>query len=304
MLPLGGVTPPARTAFLLDPNEGYSHQITGVGGAPYNETVFGPGLVAALHDVPQDPGVSDLVSVRGAQAMLAFRTGSPQKPLDVEMRATTAGGEQRSVRLRGTSFGNGGDTLSFDGPRRSVSYAHQGPAAAFQFTLTASGVGSAGSFESEPLRIGDGESATIAPSSWSDLGSALVELTLMAADGRVRHLRLRNLARQPAELEIERLEAERMQAGFADLEAESEIDELAPGSLAVITFAVLDAQRQPVATRSITVPAGDLREGRRTDHWRFGPAPSGRYQVAVAVQVVAPDGRTATRSALRDYQVE
>ena len=246
--------------------------------------------------------MNDVISVHGAQARLGFRTDSSQKPLDLLLRATTVAQAQHAIHLQSTSFAGGGDSVSFDGARARVSYAHQGPPTAFQFTLTGSGVGAAGTFRSPPLAIGDGETALIAPSRWSDLGSTQLDLTITSADGTTRRHSLRNRALPAAGLEVE-LEAERAGDLQADLELETEIEELVPGSTALISFAVLDSSREPVATHSIAVPAGELREGERAYHWQFGPAVAGHYEVAVLVQILAPDGSATARSARRRFKL-
>jgi hypothetical protein len=288
-------------AFVVAPKSGTIIQtVLGTGGAPDTHTLMGPEFTAHL-DTQAIPGILDQIGFDPAGGV-SFSTQGVRKPLTAGI-TTRVQGLSQSAELSTTSLQGTVDEFRFDTTRAALIYHHAGPAAPFRLRLSSVGANApAAAFESGPLEIGAGETATLTPSDWSRLNT--VAMTVRDTGGGERftllqnHFKPRPFARVVA-LDVE--DTDPRQPHGLPFEVVSRLEKLPPNSQAAIAWTVRKEGRI-VGHGTKSLRDAELRPGRRRDRFVFSAPADGRYTLRADLAVITTEGliqasHTSSRSA-------
>jgi hypothetical protein len=275
---------PGANGFLAFPKGARpSHELVGVKRGSYSEVLTGDGAAAGVSGVETRKGVKDTVSgsVSG-NPRVDFASGAA-RALDLTLatgdakRGTTATISARSAR--------GGSERASLTPGGALSYAHDGRATSFTFTLTKVRAGGGGvTFTSPALRAGDGDRVSVRPVG-GDLTRVRVTTRRRGGATSVRIVRTRatrgagRLKVGPAALKGRRATA---RATISGLKARG------------VVGAVLRITRGGRAIARRTTTIARAANGRRALTFTVPELARGTYRFRVDARLVTGDGRAAT----------
>ncbi len=288
-------------AFVVSRNAGAIVQtLQGAAAAPVHHTLMGSGIVATI-DTASEVGISDQIRFDPA-GTVGFQAGGGQKPLTLSVLARGVTGVQSAV-VTSTSAQGGSDELRFDPGRSQVVFHHEGAAMSFRLRLTSlQKNGSPAAFESGPVQIAAGETATFTPANWSSLNS--IPMTRRSPGGRERRTVLRNQSSTPAPGRVVALDLDNKISrglGPRSLEIISRLGVIPPDSQVSVAWTVSAAGRK-IAQHFETLTDLELVPGLRRDRFPFEAPQPGHYKVRADLVVMTVNGvasvaRTSTRSA-------
>jgi hypothetical protein len=287
--------------FLVAPSTGMIVQsVQGIAAISDHHTLIASDFVARV-DTEATVGVSDQIGF-DPKGGVGFQTKAARKPLTASIVTRTKGMVQ-SAELTTTSLRDGVDEFRFDPTRSDVIFHHTSTAVPFRLQLSSLHNGaSAATFDSGPLQIGAGETATFSPATWDHLDAVI--MTVRDPGGQERRTILRNYLKTTplgriVVLDVDDKVSKRPRA--RSLEVISRLDRLPPDSQVAIAWTVRDAGRI-VAHEEQTLRETELRPGLRRDRFIFNAPAAGDYTVRADLVIITTQGviqasRTSTRSA-------
>lgn len=180
---VGGAESQAR-GYLIDDDGGFFQNIKGTSDGVYRTAVLGKNLSAKLDGMAMHAGTRDRFQMDGGKRAMDFSTQDASKALDTTVVATAGDGSWRTMALRTTSFGGGGEHLRYDTGRDAVVFRHQGQATRASLSVTHTAKDALPStFEARDLDVADGEELVFKPKNWRRLDFEEVSLTRVRKDG-------------------------------------------------------------------------------------------------------------------------
>jgi hypothetical protein len=263
------------------------HTIIGTKTGSYDEAFMGPGFAASVHGVSTRKGVTDAIRGSGLRHSISFTSGM-DRPL-----ALTLGDHGGTVSFGATiatHVGHGHTDAATLGPDGALFYAHTGSPTTISFALTKVRKGGAVlSFVSPQVLVRGGEQLTARLSSG---GRARVTRVL---HGHRSVVTLSSVGRAAARLRLGRLTLRDRRARL-----KLRIDRLSGVAVLGAGLRVIRG-RIVVARRGLT--ASRVRAGSRTLSFRLPKLASGRYIVAVQVEVLAGTTSVRTSTLMRSFTV-
>jgi hypothetical protein len=259
-----------------------------------------PDFIARI-DTDAAVGVSDRIRF-DAKGGIGFQTEAARKAITAGIVAHTKAGVQ-TAEVTTTSVRDGADDLGFDPTRSNVIFHHVGTSMPFTLRLTSlQKHASPVAFDSGPLQIGAGETATFSPADWSNLTA--VSMTLRGPEGQERRTILPNHLKKIPLVRIVRLDVDDKIAKMPrsrSLEIASRLGTIPPGSQVEVAWTVSKAGRT-ISHENRALDEPGLLPGLRRDRFIFDAPGPGHYTVradfiVVALQGVIPVPSVSTRSA-------
>ena len=261
------------------------HTIVGTKKGSYDEAFMGPGFAASVHGVSTRKGVTDAIRGSGLRHSISFTSGM-DRPLAVSLG--DHGGTVSFGASIATHVGHGHTDAATLRPEGALVYVHTGSPTTLSFALTqVRRGGTVLSFASPQMLVRGGEQLTARLS--SD-GRARVTRVL---HGRRRVVTLRSAGRPAARLRLGRLTLRDRRARL-----KLQIDRL---SGVAVLGAGLRVTRGHVVVARRGLTARRVRAGSRTLSFRLPKLASGRYTVAVQVEVLAGTTSVRTSTVTRSF---
>jgi hypothetical protein len=310
-VPLVGADSRAEAVVVASNTSTITQTIVGSGGGFDSHFLFAAGFAARV-DTLAAPGISDQLAFDPTGGV-SFATQAAHKEITTSVAARVQGGV-RSAEVTTTIAKGTVSKLSLDATRTTLVYRNSGPAAPLRLRLSSLGTaGTATTFESEPMQIGPGETATFTLGDWARLD--VVAMTLRDLGGRERHQILQNQFERGSVARIVALDIdERHQEESNDrapqgelrlpgraVEVISRLEQVPPHSQVAITWTVRKEGRI-VGHGAEQLDMTKLHPGDRRDRFSFEPGGSGHFSIRADLVLVTADGliesvRRDTRSA-------
>ncbi len=258
--------------------------VTGTGAGPDTHTLIEPHFVAQI-DTQSGKGVKDTLTFAAGSGKVGFATQASDKPLALTLLGGS-GKERRTVEVTTTSLRGAGDTLAFTGGQSGLSFTHHGAPTTFKLTLSAQGPKSAPTvFESAPMHIGTGASASIGTVHWGSLAAATVHIEIGG-----HSVVLHNRTHSPHLASIKKLSAKQGHKGTISLTIAARLKHLPTGAQLAYTWKVSSGRRV------VAHHAELMRSDAGSASYTFTPKRNGRYTLTGTVIVVTIKGVTQSTS--------
>jgi hypothetical protein len=284
-----GEAPGRGEAFLVAPKNGPVVQ-TVVGTREATDVHFaaGGGLIARIQ-TESKPGAVDRIGFDSTGGAVSFLTRESRKPLKLGLMNHVSLGVQ-SAQIETTTSQGASNELVFDEKRVNVILRHGGPAAPLRMRLsTLAPKGGPSEFDSGPLEIAAGVTATFAPADWTRLST--VTMTTRDSNGSEHREVLQNhLANKPighiVKLDVDRLPYDTRSRA---LDVFSRFETVPSDSQVIITWIVRE-NGQVVAHEKHAFAASELHHGVRRDRYIFSAPADDEYEVRADLIVRSDDG--------------
>jgi len=209
----------------------------------YGAVATMPGMTVSVTGVPQSPSDDDLLTLEPGRHAAMFATHVARKPVTMSATHSGSGGTRRTLTVSTVSVRNGGETVGFRSSDGAFTLSHAGFESVVNLRLSASGGSDLpGVFQVGSIRVAAGDRVFVKPSSWHDLSSSSLRVTILHRNGGVIVRHFTNPSPFVGHVSISHLSAIKVRPHGTRLSIESRFAGIPDGSRVVVAFQVFDGR--------------------------------------------------------------
>jgi hypothetical protein len=286
-----GSTKPGPDIFLFGKAGAYTQTIAGKGSGQYHDSFLGHGVAASL-TAGSVAGSVDKVSLLRNLAGLQFGQVSATKSagprqVKTQILVHASDGSERTAAIGTTMATAGGDSVSFDSGRNTVTMKAGGKPVTYSLTLSWAGPhGLPQTFLTPKETISPHASASLTPANWSSLQNAALNMKVVAKNGTVKTSKISNQLRPAGRYSI-RLNVVKNKPRVRRLIIATTFKRFVKGSSALFTWEILKGTSL-VSSHSKALRGAKLHRGLVKAGFVFKTVAGSHYTLKGSVALFSP----------------